>query len=271
MLRINATPSLHAATRIDPFEQADRTRKKLASGLRVNGAADDAAILAVSERLKSLSMGDDTATDNALAGISLLQTADGAMGQSQDVLQRMRELSLQAANGTLTDDDRGAIQAEMSQLTAQLDSIGDHTQFNGQNLLDGSQSGSGLSLQVGAQAGNTQTVKLDSVKSADLGLSGLSAATSDSATQSLDSIDQAMARLSSSRSQVGAYLNGLQSTVSNLGTSSVNAQAANSRMVDADMAQEMTNLAKSQILGQSSLAMQAQANASAGAALRLLT
>lgn len=270
-MRINTNPSaLHAAYRVDAHQdQADKVRKKLASGQRVNGAADDAAILAISQRLNAQAKGSYQAEDNVLAGISLLQTAEGAMGQSQDVLQRMRELSLQAGNGTLNDDDRAAIQQEMDQLTSQLDSIAEQTSFNGKKLLDGS--ASGLSLQVGPNGGDTNSVSVASVKASDLGLSGVSAASQADAGSALSSIDEAMARLSSARSDVGARLNGLQSTFSNLGTSALNAEASKSRMVDADMALELSRLAKHQILGQSAIAMQAQANTSAGQALRLLT
>lgn len=269
-MRINSTPSVQAAYRIDAaHEQADKLRKKLASGLRVNSAADDAAALSIGQRLNAQALGSYQAEDNALAGISLLQTAEGGMGQSQDVMQRMRELSLQAANGTLTDDDRAAIQQEMGQLTSQLDAIADQTSFNGKKLLDGS--ASGLSLQVGANAGNTNGVSLAGVSSGDLGLAGISAATPQDAANALSSIDEAMARLSASRSDVGARINGLQSTYANLGTSAVQAEASKSRMLDADMALEMMQLTKTQVLGQSATAMQAQANLSAGQALRLLT
>lgn len=273
MLRINSNPSaLQAAFRADAHhDQAERSRKKLASGLKVSSAADDAAILSISQRFNARATGAYQASDNALAGISLLQTAEGAMGQSQGVLQRMRELSLQGANGTLNASDRQSIQAEMDQLSEQLDAIADQTTFNDRKLLDGTLSGSGLSLQVGPNAGNTSRVSLSSVKASDLGLAGVSAATPQDATSALSSIDQAMARLSSSRSQVGARINGLQATVSGLGTSALNAEAANSRMVDLDMALELTKLASSQILGQSALAMQSQANASSASALRLLT
>ncbi|PFG04668.1 flagellin Hag [Bacillus sp. es.034] len=290
-----------------------KSMEKLSSGLRINRAGDDAAGLAISEKMRSQVRGLDQASRNAQDGISLIQTAEGALNETHDILQRMRELSTQAANDTNTTDDRKEIQKEMNQLTSEVTRIGNNTEFNTQKLMDGSKS-SGLSLQIGANQSQQFTVKLQDMRAQSLGISGttggataagvgptvpddvvgatFTAAVSENELTDINAtatpeyalditdatkasaatkvLDQAIAKVSGERSKLGAYQNRLEHTINNLGTSSENLTAAESRVRDVDMAKEMMNQTKNSILSQAAQAMLAQANQQPQGVLQLL-
>ncbi len=243
---------------------------RLASGQRLNSAKDDAAGIAISDRLNAQVRGVNTAIRNSYDGISMAQTADGALGESTEILQRMRELSVQSGNGIYNDSDRKAMNSEFSQLQSELDRISATTSFNGQTLLDGSQAEGGMNFQVGANVNETINVEIAGASQADLGTSELNISSVAGANLSLEGIDEALSRVSELRGDLGAVQNRFESTIANLSNSVENTAAANSRIADADMAAEAANLTRNKILEQSGVAMQAQANQSAQNTLRLL-
>jgi flagellin len=255
--------------------------ERLSSGLRINRAADDAAGLAISENLRAQANGLNQATANAQDGISLIQTAEGGLNESQAILQRMRQLTVQAGNDTNDTNARTAITSEITQLNSELDRISSTTQFNGKNLLDGT--ASALSFQVGANHGAGDTLKVNVGASADsvtLGTgavvtSGVSSGGVDvtsalTVTASLALIDTAITTVSTQRATLGAVQNRLQHTVNSLSVAAENTTAAESRIRDTDMAKEMTQFSKSQILSQAGIAMLAQANSAPQSVLKLL-
>lgn len=242
--------------------------ERLSSGLRINRAADDAAGLAISEKLRSQVSGLNQAQANAQDGISLIQTAEGAMNESHAILQRMRTLAVQSASDTNTDDDREQIQKEVTALTTELDGISERTQFNGMTLTDGTFTGK--SLQIGANNGQTMSVSIGDISSTGLTLSGLDLATQSGAAAAIEDLDTAINNLSGQRADLGALQNRLDHTIKNLGVSAENLAASESRIRDTDMAKEMTNFTRSQILQQAGTAMLAQANQSTQGVLRLL-
>lgn len=242
--------------------------ERLSSGLRINRAADDAAGLAISEKLRSQVNGLNQAQANSQDGVSLIQTAEGAMNESHSILQRMRTLAVQSASDTNTNSDRAQIDKEIKALVSELDGIASRTQFNGMTLTDGSFSGK--SLQIGANSGQTMTVSISSIGSASLGVSGIDLATQTGAVAALASIDGAINNVSGNRADLGALQNRLDHTIKNLGVSAENLAASESRIRDTDMAKEMTNFTRSQILQQAGTAMLAQANQSSQGVLRLL-
>ncbi len=250
--------------------QMSKSLEKLSSGFRINRAADDAAGLAISEKLRGQVAGLNKASENAQNGISLIQTAEGALNESHSILQRMRELTVQAANDTNTAEDRGFIQLEVDELVAELDRISSTTQFNGQNLLDGT-GGAGadgvFNLQVGANAGQRVAVTIGLADSATLGVDALDLTDPDA---SLASLDTAIATVSGERASLGAVQNRLEHTVANLNVASENLAASESRIRDTDMAKEMMAFTRSQILSQAGTAMLAQANQASQGVLSLL-
>lgn len=239
--------------------------QKLSSGLRINSAADDAAGLAISEKMKAQINGLNQAQRNAQDGISLIQTAEGALNETTSILQRMRELVVQAGNDTNTQQDRQNIQAEIDQLNSEIDRISDQTQFNTKNLLDGSLSTNALTFQIGANGNQTVSLTIAEIHTSVLGTTSLSIAqidvgsaatlTSASVAADLSAIDGALQTVSSTRSNLGALQNRLEHTINNLGTASENLTAANSRITDVDMAQEMMEFTKDNILNQAATAM----------------
>ncbi|WP_106496391.1 flagellin N-terminal helical domain-containing protein [Lentibacillus sp. Marseille-P4043] len=243
--------------------------EKLSSGLRINKAGDDAAGLAISEKMRGQIRGLDMASKNAQDGISLIQTAEGALNETHSILQRMRELAVQGGNDTNVTADRDAIQDELNQLMSEIDRIADTTAFNTQNLLGGSFSGT---LQIGANADQTINVQISAMDTAGLSISGttISVGSNSSASSSISSLDAAIEAVSKQRSQLGALQNRLDHTINNLGTSSENLTAAESRIRDVDMAKEMMNQTKSSILSQAAQAMLAQANQQPQGVLQLL-
>jgi flagellin len=236
-----------------------KSMQKLSSGLRINSAADDAAGLAISEKMTAQINGTDQAQRNAMDGISLVQTSEGAYNEMHSILQRVRELAVQAQNGTLTSSDTAAIDQEVGQLTAELSRISSNTQFNGLAALSGT-----FTLQVGADqgAGNQISFSLTSVNFSNIGSAASSTA--------ISAIDQAITDVSSARSTLGAIQNRLEDAVDNLGVYQENISAAQSRIRDVDVAAETVNFTKLQILSQSGTAMLAQANSAPQNVLSLL-
>ncbi|MBV9829245.1 MAG: flagellin FliC, partial [Alphaproteobacteria bacterium] len=213
--------------------------------------------------------GDTVAIRNANDGISLAQTAESAMGNVANILQRLSELAVESANGTITDTDRSNLNVEVTQLTAQIGDIASKTNFNGQNLLDGSVSG-GFQLQVGTAAADTVTMSIDKMDTTTLGINSIDLSTQAGATSGLTSINSAITSVASSRAKMGAYESRLQSTVENLTSTVTNLNTSASGIEDADFSTETTNLAKAQILSQAATAMLAQANQSQQSVLKLI-
>jgi len=273
-LRINTNvAALNAHRQLTMNDDAlSKSLQRLSSGLRINGAADDAAGLAISQKMEGQTRGLDQASRNAQDGVSLLQTAEGALSTTQSVLQRMRQLAVQAANDTLTTADRSNISTEMGQLSSELDRIANATDFNTKKLLDGSQSTGGLTFQIGANAGQTINVTIATATSTALTLQtgNIDVSSSGSASTTITNIDSALTVISTQRASLGATMNRLQNTIQNLGIQSENISAANSRIRDLDMAREVVNMSKAQILSQSATAMLDQANSSSQGVLGLL-
>lgn len=249
-----------------------RTMEKLSSGLRINRAADDAAGLAVSEEMRTKIRGMGVASRNAQDGISLVQVADGALSGVNDMLQRMRDLAVQAANGTLTDAQRSNLDSELQALLQEVNRVSSDTEFNGIKILSGSVSSaaSAITLQVGAQSAQTIAFTIATMDASQLGVSGIAVGTAPSASAAIASIDAAINSVNQARASMGAVQNRLEQTVNRLNLTAENLQAAESRIRDADMASEMISLTKSQILQQSGTAMLSQANQAPQAVLQLL-
>jgi flagellin len=249
---------------------------RLSSGMRINTAADDAAGLGISENLKSNLRSLAQAQRNANDGISMSQVAEGSMSDMQGIVSRMRELSIQSANSTLGSNERGYIQTEFTQLSAEINRISAVTDFNGQKLLDGSAS-AGLAFQIGIQNTANDRISMSITKlttstlgSTSLHIASASLSTASSAQAAIGAFDRAIQQLSQARAKVGATQNRMTVTVSNLAVAQENLTAANSRIRDVDVASESSNLTKSQILSQAGLAVLAQANQLPQSALSLL-
>jgi len=249
-----------------------RTMEKLSSGLRINRAADDAAGLAVSEEMRTKIRGMSVASRNAMDGVSLVQVADGALAGVNDMLQRMRDLAVQAANGTLTDQQRGNLNSEVQALLAEVNRVSSDTDFNGLKILSGSVStaASAVTLQVGAESAQSIAFTIATMNTMQLGVSGIAVSTAVSASAAIASIDAAIRAVNTTRADMGAIQNRLEQTINRLRLTAENLQAAESRIRDADMAAEMIDLTKRQILEQSGTAMLAQANQASQNVLRLL-
>ena len=251
----------------------NKSLEKLSSGLRINSAADDAAGLAISQKMLGQVQGLDQAQRNAQDAISMMQTAEGGLNETQNILQRMRELAVQGANDTLTEADRQNIKDELNQLSSEIDRISSGTEFNTIKLLDGGTiSSTGLTFQIGANAGQVISLSINTASSSTLTVGGSSQSvdTAPNASTTISNIDTALAAISTSRGKIGAYINRLQHTISNLGVQSENISAAKSRIMDLDMAKEVVSMSKSQILSQSATSMLAQANQSSQGVLSLL-
>ncbi|MCI8426249.1 MAG: flagellin [Lachnospira sp.] len=242
--------------------------EKLSSGYKINRAADDAAGLAISEKMRSQIRGLDRASANAQDGISLIQVAEGALNEAHAILQRMNELATQAANDTNTSTDRDAIQQEINQLTSEINRIQSTTQFNTMNLLDGTFQGK--NLQVGAISGQGISISISNMDAASLGVSGLKVSSFSIAGAAMEKIQAAIEKVSKQRSKLGAIQNRLEHTINNLDTSSENTSAAESRIRDTDMAEEMVEYSKNNILAQAGQSMLTQANQQTQGVLSLL-
>ncbi len=240
--------------------------KKLSSGLRINSAADDAAGLAISEKMRAQIRGLGQAQDNAQDGISLLQTAEGALQQTTDILQRMRELVIKAQNtGVLTESDRTSISSELSTLRNEIDRIATSTTFNGKKLLNGTATDFKFKIGANTDAEDTISISINNMNSTGLKSGGGSAFsiaidTAENANATLVAIDYAISKVSEQRTNIGVLQNRMEYAISNLGTSEENLTAAESRIRDVDMAEEMVNYTKNSILNQAAMAMLAQAN-----------
>ena len=250
--------------------QQAKSSEKLSSGYRINRAADDAAGLTISEKMRSQIRGLNKASDNAQDGISLIQTAEGALNEAHSILQRMNELATQAANDTNTSSDRTAIQKEIDALTSELDRIASTTQFNTQNLLDGKFSGK--LLQVGSLNGQTISITITSMNASGIGINTTNnkVGTNSEAGKAMSVFQAAISKVSTMRSALGALQNRLEHTVANLDNVAENTQSAESRIRDTDMAEEMVEYSKNNILAQAGQSMLAQANQSTQGVLSLL-
>lgn len=250
-----------------------KSTEKLSSGYKINRAADDAAGLSISEKMRNQIRGLNKASDNAQDGISLVQTAEGALNEVHSMLQRMSELAVQAANGTNATTDRTALNDEVQQLKTEIRRVGSTTQFNKMNILDGGFSaGTKKALQVGANANQTISIAISALKSV-VGSSladALKIGTATNAQSAIATVQSSIEKLSTLRSKLGAVQNRLEHTVANLDNISENTQSAESRIRDTDMAEEMVQYSKNNILQQAGQSMLAQANQANQGVLSLL-
>ncbi|BAM48012.1 flagellin N-terminal helical domain-containing protein [Amphibacillus xylanus] len=270
MLRLGANIGAMFAIRQMNFHYSmtQRSIMRLSSGLRINGAADDAAGLAISEKMRAQIRGLNMAMRNAQDGISLLQTAEGALHESHAILQRMRELAVKAGNGTYSDDEVQAMQDEINQLRDELSRIGRDTEFNQKPLLDGSYQNQ--RIQIGANAGQHLEISINDMRAEALGVDQIDLTTEEGADQAIDILDDAINQVSRERSRLGATQNRLGHTINNLSTMSINLTEAESRIRDADIAKEMMEFTKHNILAQAAQMMVAQAMQQQYSVLQLL-
>lgn len=241
--------------------------ERLSSGKRINSAKDDAAGLAIATRMDAKVRGLNQAVRNANDGISLAQTAEGAMGEISNVLVRMRELSVQAANGTTATSDRAAIQTEVTALLGQIGDIAGRTDFNGTNLFDAAGT---FNIQTGVDTGQTVGITFVSMNATGLAVNAVDMSTTAGASTAMGLIDTAINTVATQRAGLGAAQNRLEVTVNNLTSTATNLSDARSRIADTDFSAESTNLAAAQILSQASMAMLAQANQSKQGVMNLL-
>jgi len=261
-------------------KRVDNNIEKLSSGMRINRAADDASGLAVSEKLRGQIRGLNQANRNIQNGVSFIQTTEAYLSETQDILHRLRELSVQSANGVYTDEDRLQIQVEVSQLVDEINRIASHAQFNGMNMLTGAfTEGSDrvMQFQIGANMDQNERVYIGAMTAEALGIQGtqgnnesISISTPDQANRTIGVLDTALRVVSKQRADLGAYQNRFQMASVGIATAAENLQAAESRIRDVDMASEMVDYVKNQILVQSSTAMLAQANTQPQTVLQLL-
>ncbi|MFO0685994.1 MAG: flagellin [Sandaracinus sp.] len=262
--------SLNAQRNLNKTQQSlQGNLSRLSTGLRINSAADDAAGLAISERFKAQISSLNQASRNANDGISLLQTAEGALNEISGVLTRMRELATQSANGTLTTSDRGFIDDEAQSLSSEIDRISSVTNFNGTKLLDGTFN---QDLQVGVHntANDRINVTIGATDFATIAGAAIDLTTAGGAQSALDTLDTAIDAVSTVRASLGTTQNRLQVSISNLGSAAENMSAANSRIRDVDVAQETAEMTRNNILMQAGVSVLAQANQSPQVALKLL-
>ncbi|MDR2803838.1 MAG: flagellin, partial [Treponema sp.] len=252
----------------------DKNTEKLSSGLRINRAGDDASGLAVSEKLRSQIRGLNQASSNAQNGISFIQTTEGYLQESQDIIQRLRELAVQSANGIYTSEDRMQIQVEVSSLIDEVDRIASHAQFNGMNMLTGRfarETGenavtASMWFHIGANIDQRERVYIGTITTKSLGLRDIgdetimSLETPDSSNRAIGTLDEALKIVSKQRADLGAYQNRLEHAIRGIDIGAENLQASESRIRDTNMANEMVEYTKNQILSQSGTAMLAQAN-----------
>ena len=269
MQAMNANRQLGVTT-----EGQKKVTEKLSSGYKVNRAADDAAGLTISEKMRSQIRGLTQASSNAQDGVSCVQTAEGALAEVHSMLQRMNELAVKAANGTNTSADRLAIQKEVSALSSEISRVAQSTQFNTLNLLNGSFS-AGKTLQVGTANVDAQriTIKISAMNATKLGVKAgtdVNLKTQTGAQQAISKITQAIAKVSAQRSDLGAVQNRLEHTIANLDNVVENTTAAESQIRDTDMAKTMVEYTKNNILAQAGTSMLAQANQSTQNVLSLL-
>ena len=254
--------------------------EKLSSGQRINKAGDDASGLAVSEKMRSQIRGLNQANRNIQNGVSFIQATEGYLQETTDILQRIRELAVQSANGIYSDEDRMQIQVEVSQLVAEVDRVASQAQFNGLNMLTGSfgqNSDRVMQFQIGANVDQNERVYIGTITAQSLGLKGsqgadegIGIATPDTANMAIATVDEALKNVSKQRADLGAYQNRFEMAANGINVAAENLQAAESRIRDTDMASEMVEYTKNQILTQSGTAMLAQANSQSQNVLALL-
>ncbi|PIE24692.1 MAG: flagellin FliC [Planctomycetota bacterium] len=263
---INAQRNLEGVTR-----GLNDNYRRLSTGLRITTAADDAAGLAISERLRSQVRSMGQAKRNANDGISLVQTAEGALNETSAILVRMRELAVQASNGTVSDSDRATLNEEFSALVKEINRIGRSTEFNGIKLLDGSASSLSFQVGFGVTAGiDTIQMSISPALGTTLGIASLDISANGSPSSAMQSIDKAINNVSSLRGTLGAVQNRLTSTISNIGITTENLSAAESRIRDVDVASETAALTRNSILQQAAISVLAQANVAPQGALNLI-
>ena len=257
-----------------------KNMEKLSSGERINRAGDDASGLAVSEKMRSQIRGLNQASKNIQNGVSFIQTTEGYLQETTDILQRVRELAVQSANGIYSDEDRMQIQVEVSQLVAEVDRIASQAQFNGMNMLTGrfAQEGDAvMQFQIGANVDQNTRVFIGTMTATALGLKGaqggdeqISISSPDEANITLAAIDEALKNVTNQRADLGAYQNRFEMAAKGINIAAENTQASESRIRDTDMASEMVEFTKNQILTQAGTAMLAQANSQSQSVLGLL-
>ena len=243
------------------------TLERLSSGLRINKAADDAAGLAIAEGFRSVVRGTRVAQRNAMDGISLVQTAEGALSETTNLLQRIRELAVQSANGTQSTNNRAALDAEVQQLIEQIDNISMDTEFNGVRVLSTNQT---VTLQAVAHASHSLVIRMNGARAADLKVSALTISTSMRATSSISAIDIALRSVNTLRSKLGAYQNRLEFTINTLAIQEENSAFSEAQIRDADIAHETIAFTRNQILVSAGTTVLAQANTIPQSALQLL-
>jgi len=268
-LRINTnTPALNTSRVLNRSTQAlNRSLERLSSGLRINRAADDAAGLAIAEGFRSQVRGTQVAQRNAQDGVSLVQTAEGALSETTNILQRIRELAVQAANGTQSTTNRIALDNEVKQLLGQIDSIAKDTQFNGISVLSVNQT---VTLQAGAMTSQTLVIAVNGAKTSDLGVNAVNLSTISTAVSAISTIDRALQSVTSLRSSFGAYQNRLEFTINTLAIQEENSSASESAIRDANIAAETIGFTRNQILVSAGTSVLAQANVVPQTALQLL-
>lgn len=268
-LRINTNvPALNAGRILRrSTTELNRSLERLSSGLRINRARDDAAGLAIAEGFRSQARGTVVAQRNAQDGISMVQTAEGALSETQNILQRIRELAVQAANGTQSDDNRAATNSEVQQLLAQIDDIALDTEFNGIVVLSSSQT---VTLQAGPNPGQTLAIAVTGAKSNDLAVNTVAVSTMALAVSAISTVDIALKSVSNLRSTLGAFQNRLEFTINTLAIQEENAAASESAIRDANIAQETISYTRNQILVSAGTSVLAQANLVPQTALQLL-
>jgi flagellin len=260
---------------------SNNVMEKLSSGMRINKAADDASGLAVSEKMRSQIKGLNQAEKNIQNGVSFIQATEGFLNATTDILQRVRELSVQSSNGIYSDEDRSMLQVEVSQLVDEVNRIASQAQFNGMNMLTGRFSEDSLngplSIQVGANMDQSETIAVKTMTATALGLTNeqeaggsISLATADDANRAIGVIDDAIKTVNAQRADLGAYQNRFETAAKGIAIASENMQAAESRIRDTDMATEVVNLTRDKILQQASTAMLGQANVQTQSVLSLL-
>jgi flagellin len=262
----------------------DKSMERLSSGMRINRAGDDASGLAVSEKMRSQIRGLNQASTNASNGISFIQTSEGYLQETQDIIQRIRELSVQSANGIYTEEDRMQVQVEISQLVDEIDRIASHAQFNGMNMLTGRfarETGENIVtasmwFHIGANMDQRERVFIGTMTAASLGVrnpgdrSILSLENPDSANRAIGTLDEAIKKINKQRADLGAYQNRLEHAIKGIDIGAENLQASESRIRDTNMANQMVSFMRDQILTQSGTAMLAQANQRTTSVLQLL-
>jgi flagellin len=252
-----------------------KSMEKLSSGEKINRAADNSANLSISEKMRSQIRGLNQAGQNIQNGISFVQTTEGYMNETTDILQRIRELAVQSANGIYSDEDRSMMQVEISQLVAEVDRIASTAQFNGYNMLTGRFEENGLKLQVGANMDQSVEVKIDRLTAEHLGLKGqentISVLDQDSANMTISTVDEALKKVNKNRSDLGAMQNRMELALKGNNIAKENMIASESRIRDTDYASEMVEFTKNSILNQASAAMLSQANSQHAMALKLLS